>query len=375
MQYVAFDFLWWVLAAYFVMRLLRTEDPRWCVAVGVAIGLGLMTKYSMAFFAFSIAAGLLFTEGRRYLRTKWFWIGIGMAVLICLPNVVWQWRHDFVSLEFLQHIHERDVRIGRTKDFLPDQVQFLLFALPLALAGLWFYFSGRGRRFRALGWMYLLPLVIFIALKGRGYYLIAAYPMLLAGGSVWFGDRLARLNRAVRATAWSLLGLGLAFDIVIFALVSLPIAKPGTHQFEWAIKNNGDLVEELGWPELVHEVARIRNTFSAEERPRVGILAANYGEAGALSLYGPQHGLPEPISGINSYWYRGYGDAPPETLIVLGFSQRFRDRNFTTCELAGHTPNPHNVQNEETRDHPEIFVCRGLKESWPEFWKDFHYFG
>ena len=375
MQYVAFDFLCWVLAAYCVARLLRTEDPRWCVGVGVAIGLGLLTKYSMAFFAFSIAAALVFTGGRRYLRTRWFWIGIAVAATICLPNVLWQWRHDFVSLDFLRHIHERDVRIGRTKTFLPDQLEFLLLALPLALAGLWWYFSGAGKRFRALGWMYLLPLMIFIVLKGRGYYMIAAYPMLFAAGSVWLETWLPRRSNAVRLGGGTVALLCLAFNITIFAMVSLPTAAPGSHRFEWAIKNNGDLVEEFGWPELAQEVARIRDTFSPEERARVGILAANYGEAGALSLYGPQHDLPEPISGINSYWYRGYGNPPPETLIVLGFSQRFRDRTFTSCKVAGHTPNPMLLENEETRDHPDIFVCRGLKQSWPEFWKDFHYFG
>jgi hypothetical protein len=373
MQYVAFDFLWWVLAAFFVVKLLRTEDPRWCVAVGVAIGLGLMTKYSMAFFAFSIAAGLLFTEGRRYLSSKWFWMGIGVAVLICIPNVIWQWRHDFVSLDFLRHIHERDVRIGRTKDFLPDQLQFLLFALPIALAGLWWCF--RSPRFRALGWMYFLPLAIFIVLKGRGYYLIPAYPMLLAAGSVWFSEWLEQWSVPVRTTVWSILGLGLAANTVLFSIISLPMAAPGTHRFEWALKNNGDLAEEIGWPELVAEVARIWNTFVPEERSRVGILAANYGEAGAISLYGPQHGLPEPISGINSYWYQGYPDPPPQMLIVLGFSQRFRDRNFTECRLAGKIENPYNVLNEETREHPDIFICTGLKQSWAEFWKDFHYYG
>jgi len=62
-------------------------------------------------------------------------------------------------------------------------------------------------------------------------------------------------------------------------------------------------------------------------------------------------------------------------LIVIGLSRRFVDRNFTRCELAGHTWNSYGVANEETLDHPDIFVCRGLRQSWPEFWKDFRYFG
>jgi len=155
----------------------------------------------------------------------------------------------------------------------------------------------------------------------------------------------------------------------------MPAAAVNSPRWTFAVKANGDLVEELGWPELAETVARIRDSLPERDRTHAGILAANYGEAGAINLYGPKYGLPSAISGINSFWARGYGDPPPETLIVLGFSERFRDRNFASCELAGHTPNPYNIQNEETRDHPDIYVCRGLRQSWPEFWKDFQYYG
>ena len=76
-----------------------------------------------------------------------------------------------------------------------------------------------------------------------------------------------------------------------------------------------------------------------------------------------------------SFWQRGYGDPPPETLIVLGISRGFLERSFHSCEVAGHTPNPYGIENEETSDHPDIYVCRGLRQSWPEFWKDFRYYG
>jgi hypothetical protein len=138
---------------------------------------------------------------------------------------------------------------------------------------------------------------------------------------------------------------------------------------------NGDFREEIGWPELVAMVARIRDSLPAEDRARMGILAGNYGEAGAINLYGPGYGLPSAISGVNSFWQRGYGNPAPETLIVVGLSRRSVDRNFTACEVAGHTSNVYGVENEETRDHPDIFVCRGLRRSWPEFWKSFRYYG
>ena len=376
MQYVAFDYLFWVLAAYFVLRLLRTEDPRWWLAIGSTIGLGMMTKYTMGFFAIGIVVGVLLTKTRRHLASKWLWIGVALSVLVFLPNLIWQIQHHFISLDFLKHIHERDVRIGRTQGFLPDQLKITLLALPLWLAGLYFYLvSKAGSRFRILGWMFVVPLVLFVIAKGRGYYMGAAYPMLYAAGAVWGEQRLRSLRRAwaggVRTLAWT----ALAADMILVAAITIPPVPVNSTLWKFASKNNGDLVEELGWPELVQTVAQIRDSLPEQDRAHLGIMAGNYGEAGAINLYGPRYELPQAISGINSFWQRGYGNPQPETLIVLGISRGFLDRNFASCQIAGHTPNPYNIHNEETSDHPDIYVCRGLRQTWPDFWKDFQYYG
>ncbi len=376
MQYVAFDYLFWVLTAYFMIRLLESEDPHWWLAIGGAIGFGMMTKYTMGFLAIGIVAGVLSTKTRRHLGSKWFWMGVGLSLLIFLPNLTWQVRHHFVSLDFLHHIHERDIRWGRTKDFLPDQLKFTLLGLPLWIAGLYFYLvSKEGRRFQALGWMYVVPLVLFVVAKGRGYYLGPAYPMLYAAGSIWGEGRLRSIGRTWASVLRALVWAALVADIFIVGAIVIPPAPVSSALWNFASKNNGDLVEELGWPELVQTIAQIRDTLSAQERAHLGIMAANYGEAGAINLYGPGFALPQAISGVNSFWQRGYGNPPPETLIVLGFSSGFLERNFASCQIAGHNPNPYRVENEETRDHPDIFVCRGLRQTWPDFWKDFQYYG
>jgi hypothetical protein len=376
MQYVAFDYLCWVLTAYFVVRLLSSGDPRWWLAIGAAIGCGMEAKYTMGFLALGVAAGTLLTDARRYLRSKWLWMGVAVSILLFLPNLAWQARHGFVSFDFLSHIHARDIRLGRTKDFLPDQFKITLLGAPLWFTGLWFYlFSREGKRFRLLGWMYVVPLLLFVAAKGRGYYLQPAYPMLYAAGAVWGERRVQALSPAwkgvVRTAAW----LALTADIVLVSALFLPIAPIGSPWFRWASGINGDLPEEIGWPELVREVARIRDSLPAQDRQHLGILGTNYGEAGAVNLYGPKYGLPRAISGVNSFWYRGYGEPPLQVLIVLGLRQQEMQRRFQSCELAGHTPRIDDVRNEETEDHPDIFVCRGLKQSWPDFWSDFHYYG
>ncbi len=373
-QYTTFDNLWWVLIAYFVIRLLKTENPRWWLPIGATIGLGFMTKYTMGFYLAGLLGGVLLTRGRRYLGSGWFWGGMALGFVICLPNLVWQVRHDFISLHFLQSIHARDVEEGRANGFWRDQFWICtnLVAAPLWLAGLIGYL--RDRHYRLLAWMYLIPLGLFVVGKGRGYYLGGAYPMLMAMGAVvgarWVMSLPKITRRAVEGAFFAgLMGWGLLMGAVI-----LPVASGG-RLMQFALKNNGDLRDEIGWDELVRTVAGIRDSLPPERRQNAGIAVRNYGEQGAIEILGPAYHLPPPISGINSSWLRGYSVPPPTTLIVLGSTWKQADRLFTSCRLAGHNGNAWGVHNEESDDHPDIFVCGGPRLPWPEFWKEYQGFG
>ncbi len=378
MQYVTFDYLWWVVTAYCVTRLLRTGNARWWVAVGAAIGFGMMTKYTMGFLVLGIVAGVVLTDARRYLTSRWLWIGVALSLLIFAPNAIWQAQHQWITFDFLKHIHARDIRIGRTADFLPDQIKIAtaLFTLPLWFGGLIALFLWPGlRRFRTLGWMYVVPLGLFILAKGRGYYLAPAYPMLLAAGAVWLErwieSRQPSRQQTLRVATYVLL----AINGLLVAAIVLPMAPIRSKWWDVSSKIDGDMREEIGWPDLANEVARIWNSLPPEQRAHAGILATNYGEAGAIDLYGPSLGLPKAFSGVNSYWALGYPVPPPETVIVVGLSQQYMNQNFENCQLAGHNGNPYGVHNEESDDHPDIYVCGKLRGSWTDFWNDFRYYG
>jgi Dolichyl-phosphate-mannose-protein mannosyltransferase len=373
-QYSTFDYLWWVLIGYFAVRLLKRENPRWWLAIGATVGIGLMTKYTICFLIAGILGGLLLTPERRPFRSAWFWAGSAVALLIFLPNLVWQVRHGFVSLHFLQHIHARDVAQGRAHGFLRDQ--FLIctnvFAAPLWIAGLLSFL--RERRYGLLAWMYLIPLALFLFGKGRGYYLAAAYPALMSMGAVT-GERWVRsLSNLWRRATETIYFAGLAACGLYICALILPLASDGPLR-DFALKNNGDLREEIGWNELVKSVASIRDSLPPEQQTSVGVLVGNYGEQGAIEILGPAYHLPRPISMTNSAWLRGYPVPPPATLIVLGFSRESAENAFASCRLAGHVTNPYGVENEESRAHPDIFVCGGPVMPWPEFWKEYQNFG
>jgi hypothetical protein len=216
--------------------------------------------------------------------------------------------------------------------------------------------------------------VLFVVLKGRAYYFAAAYPMVYAAGSVWGETWLGSFNRGWATMLRAVALLVLTADIAIFSALTLPLAPIHSKWWNVSSKVQGDFVEEIGWPELVETVAKVRDSLPPDQRAKLGILAANYGEAGAINLYGPKYGLPPVISGVNSFWARGYGDPPPDTLIVLGHSTGYLARNFDSCRLVAHAWNRFGVENEET-GYAGIYVCRGLKKSWPEFWADYRHFG
>jgi hypothetical protein len=155
----------------------------------------------------------------------------------------------------------------------------------------------------------------------------------------------------------------------------VPLAPINSAGWRLTSKIHDNFTEQVGWPELAETVAGIYTALPEAEKSRAAILAGNYGEAGAINLYGRQHGLPEVICGTNSYWWRGYGAQGPEVVILVGFSRESAERFANQVELAGHITNPYGVQNEETKDHPDIFLCRGFKKSWPEFWRNFQRFG
>ena len=372
-QYTSLDYLWWVLVAYFMIRLLKTDDARWWLAIGAVAGIGMMTKYTMAFLVAGIVAGMALTEARRYFVSRWFWAGTALGLAIFLPNLLWQAGHNFISAHFLWYLHVRDVGLGRTDGFWRDQ--FLItnpVAVPLWIAGLVFFL--RSRCYRLLGWMYLIPLMIFVVAKGRGYYLGPAYPMLIAMGAVageqWVGSLTQFRKRTVQAAFF----FGLSAVGLYACVIEVPLASGGWLK-DFEMRHNGAFRREIGWDDLIQNVAAIRDSLPVDQQQNVGVLVATYGEQGAVDLLGPAYHLPPPISGTNSGWLRSYPTHLPSTLIVIGWPRQYVEATFTSCRLAGHKINSYGIQNDETLQNPDIFVCEGPRLPWPEFWKQYQNFG
>jgi hypothetical protein len=368
MQYNSFDFLAVAITVFCTARVLSTGDSRFWIGAGAGIGMGVLSKYSIAFpVAGLLTALIVLPSQRHHLRSRWFWYGVLIASAIAAPNLIWLARNHFITLQMEHSIHARDIRLGRTDAFYPEQIKFTLFAFPLAITGLISLL--RSPRFRLLVAFFLAPLILFTILRGRAYYMLSAYPVLYAAGAVALERALSSRPAWLRISARSIVFTAFALDAALVVFTFLPIWPPHSIAWSWQMANNNDCKDEIGWPELVAQVAAVRDTLPAADLPRLGILVHNYGEAGAIELYGPQYHLPTPISSTNSFFFRGWGPYDPETVIILGSNLPDQLRNFQTCTLVAQVQIPYGVRNEESRDHPDILVCRHLRLPWAVAWK------
>jgi hypothetical protein len=356
-QTVPFDQLAWALVWLLVVRLLRGADARWWLAIGAVFGLGLETKWTIALLAAGLAVGFVAVpDARRYLRSPWLWAGLAVALALWLPNLVWQAFNDWPTLEFTRNNNARvraeDGRLG----FLAQQVALVgPLALLLAAGGLiWMW---RRRPWRVLAIAVATVAVALFALSAKAYYLGPTYPLAFAAGAVAAEGWLAGAERRWR---WALAALGLNGIIALPAVA--PVAPVDLYARAFHDIND-ELGEEVGWPDMVDQVAAVLHVLPADEQPDARVITASYGEAAAIDLYGPARDLPRgtALSAHNSYadwWPDG---EPAGTVITVRYPLHLLDRYCDAIGPAAIITNPWDVPNEVAGS--PILVCRNLRVS------------
>jgi len=379
----AFEPLFWMGCAYILVRIIRGGDPRLWIVFGVLAGLGLENKHSTLFFGAAVAVAVIATPLRRELVRPWIWIGAAVALAIFLPNLIWQWQNGFPTVEDLQNVREtgKNVELAPIPFFLQQALMMHPANLPLWLAGLWFLLVGRGRAFRVLGVVYLTMLALFMFLHAKDYYLAPAYPMLLAAGGVAIEMWTTLIHGTrTRFAARSAVAVWLIVPGAIFAPVALPLFSPadyvayqkklGLEPPKTEVAHVGPLPQlwgdQFGWPELVEEVAEIYWALPEDERSRTGIFASNYGEAGALNLFGPAHQLPPAICAHQTHSMWGPGDFDGDQLIWLQWRPEWLEDRCGSVEIVGEHHHPWGMA-EENRP---ILLCRDLSPSLAEQWPE-----
>jgi 4-amino-4-deoxy-L-arabinose transferase-like glycosyltransferase len=350
-----FDLTAWFAIIVLAARLVRTGDPRWWVVIGAVVGLAMWNKYLVVLLAVSLVAGL--AAGRRWdlLAPRWLAAAGAVALVLAAPVLWWQAVYGWPQLEMAASLSQRLAGENRVM-LLPLQALLVgPILLPLAVAGVRWLVRGDGRDFRPLLWAYVAALVLTFASGGRPYYPIPLGVVLVIAGAVVVA------RRGLRWPAW-LVGAS--------AVVTLPLSLPLLPVDVLAATPIGDIndtqVEQLGWPELVDQLAGVVASLPAAERDEVVVLAGTYGEAGAVDRYGPALGLPAAYSGHNSYWGWRLPTEDDATVVAVRMRTDLLDRLFQDCREAGRVDLGLGIEN-EVEGQP-IHVCRELRGGWSEVW-------
>lgn len=347
---VALETVAWMLVALALIRLLRTDDPRWWLAVGAAIGGALLVKFTVLAYLLGLGIAILFTPLRRHLRTPWPWVGAVIALAAVGPSLAWQAAHDFPVVEFVRNQGTGGAILG-----LRGRPGFLaaLVLLPGPVA-LFLWVPGlrsllRRPDVRALGVLHLAALAVFLLAAGKGYYAAPGLAVLLAAGAATRGTRPLR---------------GLAIGLTIQLGIALPILVPGVLPTS-ALREQPDLAqateisERIGWDDLARAVSEATASLSPDERERAVVLGRNYAQAAAVEFYASRYDLPPAMSGHNSA-YLWWPEIPDDHIaVVIGFDRPFLRDLYAEVRRAGTVRNRAGVENFEWGE--PIRVARGPK--------------
>jgi hypothetical protein len=368
----------WMACAFVAILIFKGGDGRLWLLFGLLAGLGLEAKHAMLFFGLAFFLGLLLTSQRKVFLQKWIWLGGLVALLVFLPNLLWEYRHGWPTYELLSNIkHSNKNAVLSPVKFFLDQILLLEpLAFPLWLTGLaWFFFSRNARPFRVLGWTYVIMLVLFVVLAGKVYYLSPAYPLLLAAGAVmievWAEPRGAWLK-----PAYVVLLLAGGAVLAPFAKPILPVEtfiayeealhitppRTETHRLGKLPQQYADM---FGWPEMAATVAGVYNKLSPEDKSRCAIFGQNYGQAGAIDFFGRKYGLPKALSGHQNYFLWGPRNYTGECVIVLDDRREILEKLFDHVEQVAVVHHDYAIPYENDRP---VHLCRGLHGSLQELW-------
>lgn len=390
LQPVVFDQAWAAWAVLGVMLACLRGEPRWWMLTGLAFGLGLLTKFSAPVYGVALlAAALLVPATRSQLRTPWPWMAGVLALGLGAPSLVGQQVNGWPFFDQLRILRESQLAQVTLLEYTVGQLLMLGSSAILALAGIAWATHSRALEARtrsallvALGFAAIL-LVWYAVAHGKAYYAAPAWPMLLALGATWTERATAGLARnAARLGIRTLTTIVLLGGAVALMPMGVPCLAPETMARYAAALGAGtatnygtelslpqDYADMLGWRDQVDAMAAAWRLLPDTVRTAAATSAGNYGQLGAIAMYGPSRGLPYPISTASDFWAwgtGGYTGDPALVAVSAGDEAGYGDPWASVTEL-GAVRNPWRV--EEERD-VRILLLQDLRVPLDQLWRE-----
>jgi 4-amino-4-deoxy-L-arabinose transferase-like glycosyltransferase len=350
-----FSLLGWTLVTALLVRVLTgCAGARVWLALGLAAGLTAQANVLDLALVAGFGVAVVMVGPRSLFRQVGPYAAVGITLAISAPYLIWQARNGFPQVEIAHSIADGGSGSSQSRWlFLPFQIlQVGPWLAPIWIVGLvrlW-----KEPRLRSLSATYGVLAVVFLIGGGKPYYLSGLYPLLFAAGAqplLDWGRARARPARWVTPALLVLSTPGL-----IFVLPLLPVRDAGI-----AIAVNSDVGETIGWPSYVDQIAAAYAGLPAGTE----ILTHNYGEAGAVDRFGPEHDLPAAFSGHNAFatWGPPPGSAP---VLAVGMPAARLALICTHLRDVGALRETDGVDNDE--NGASLTFCEAPVEPWAVLW-------
>jgi hypothetical protein len=376
-QPVALDMFFWTLILFYIVRYLNLENDKYLVIIGALSGLAMLNKYLVALLIGSFLIALLFSERRIIFTKKAFYKGILIGVLIFLPNILWQIFKGFPVIGHMNALEANQLVNVDRFTFLTDQL-FMPFASAFLFI-LGFVFLIRSNKYRVLGITAFLVIVTLLLLRGKSYYTIGLFPLIVAAGTLVVEKQVKHLAPRIIIPAIMVL---LTFSILPFGM---PVyGQQGLIDFYADLEKDfgllpgrifedgtvhslpQDYADQLGWEELTQITAKAYEQIPDKEK--AAIYCENYGQAGAIAIIGKKYNLPEPLCFHESFVYWVPEKFNPDIEYFIYINDELGDDIndfFENVKIIG------SISNEHAREFgTTVYLCSKPKSSFNLMWQE-----
>jgi hypothetical protein len=376
---VFIDVLFWTIIIYLIIRYLNTYSGITLILLGFVAGFSLLNKYLIGILFLSVLLVVPFTENRKIFWNRNFWIGLACGILVFLPNLLWQFIHRLPVFGHMAELQRTQLAHVDKLSFLVDQVMMPSFASFLTISGIIYLINDKdSRKYRFLGIVVILVVIIIMFLRGKGYYTIGVFPFLIAAGSVsyekWISRSWIKIAFPVMLVLLTIPALPMGIPIykaqgliTYFKIVETKYGIVFGRKFEDGSIHSlpQDYADMLGWEELTQVTSKAYEQI--EDKKAAIIFGDNYGEAGAINIIGKKYGLPDPISFSESfqYWVPKRFDPDITSLVYIHHGPPGEDVKslFRNISLIG------SITNRDSREFGlSVYLCQNPVQSFNEFW-------
>ena len=376
-QPVAFNHFFWLLSGYLILVMIKRNNPKIWLWIAIAFGFGFMNKYSIVFFYVAFAFSLLISPYRYLYLSKYFVIALVMGCLIIMPNIIWQYHHNWPVVLHMSELRETQLIHVRYSDFIIAQLLMNIQAILLwfgALVVLLFYY--KEKQYRLFAFIYIIVIALLILGSGKAYYTLGVYPMLFVFGA-YFTEKyikkyLAYISSIMVISMFISLYVSLSFDGIPFITFERAVNKDA---FRWEDGVDHDIPQDMadmtGWKEIGQAVSDIFIGLGKDNINNCDIYCYHYGQAGAVMFYGKKFGIPDPISPNGSFVFWS-PDSLSKKYVIYVHSDLGNDINpdirlpqlFEKITLMKTIDNPYFREN-GTR----IYLCESPNENCKTYYK------